>query len=135
ITVPASIHMHLDGSAVQLEDYLNKSEREALLREQNREQVMITYRFDAVPHALRMTIPQTYDNTLFEHAIHQEESYTEDQQRTEMHTSEQHDEQLVKIHSKSSDIVNMLLEQGYKVNVNGVVRVPNKRQTSIIAGS
>jgi UDP-glucose 6-dehydrogenase len=36
---------------------------------------------------------------------------------------------------ESSDLINMLQEQGYKVKVYGVVKVPNKRQTHIIAGS
>jgi YegS/Rv2252/BmrU family lipid kinase len=131
ITVPASIHMHLDGSAVQLEDYLNKSDREALLQAQNREHVKVTYRFDAVPHALRMAIPRTYDNTLFEHAAWQEESSTGDQQRAQKDTTKHP----VTLQSESSDLINMLQEQGYKVKVNGVGQVPNKRQTHIIAGS
>ncbi len=131
ITVPASIHMHLDGSAVQLEDYLNKSDREALLQTQNREHVKVTYRFDAVPHALRMAIPRTYDNTMLEHAAHQEESYTGNRQRAEKDTTKHH----VTLQSESSDLINMLQEQGYKVKVNGVGQVPNKRQTHIIAGS
>jgi hypothetical protein len=42
ITVPASIHMHLDGSPVELEDSLRKSDREVLLQEQEREHVMVT---------------------------------------------------------------------------------------------
>jgi YegS/Rv2252/BmrU family lipid kinase len=131
ITVPASIHMHLDGSAVQLEDYLNKSDREALLQAQNIEHVKVTYRFDAVPHALRMAIPRTYDNTLFEHAARQEESSTGDQQRAQKDTTKHH----VTLQSESSDLINMLQEQGYQVKVNGVGQVSNKRQTYIIAGS
>ena len=111
ITVPASIHMHLDGSPVELEDSLRKSDREVLLQEQEREHVMVTYRFDAVPHALRAAIPRTYDNTLFQHVGQQEESSTDDQQRTEKDTSEQDDKQLVQLQSESSDLVNMLLEQ------------------------
>ena len=131
ITVPASIHIHLDGSAVQLEDYLDKTDRELLFQEQNREHVMVTYRFDAIPHALRTTIPHTYDNTLFEHISRQEESYTEDRQRTEKDITKQP----VTLQNESLDLIHMLQEQGYKVKVNGVVQVPNKRHTSIIAGS
>ena len=128
ITVPASVHMHLDGSAVQLEDYLSKSDRQALLQEQNREHVMVTYRFDAVPHALRATIPHTYDNTLFEHASRQEDSSTGDRERAEKDTTKQND----KLHDEPSDLVKMLQEQGYEVKITGVVTLPN---TSIIAGS
>jgi YegS/Rv2252/BmrU family lipid kinase len=135
ITVPASIHMHLDGSPEELEDYLGKSDRAALIQEQERERIMVTYRFDAVPHALRAAIPYTYDNTLFQHVGQQEESYTDDQQRTEKDTSEQDDKQLVQLQSESSDLVNMLLEQGYKVKVTGAAAISNERHTSIIAGN
>ena len=135
VTVPASIHMHLDGSPVELEDSLRKSDREVLLQEQEREHVMVTYRFDAVPHALRAAIPRTYDNTLFQHVGQQEESSTDDQQRTEKDTSEQDDKQLVQLQSESSDLVNMLLEQGYRVKVMGAAAIPNERHTSIIAGN
>lgn len=135
ITVPASVHMHLDGSPVELEDYLSQSGLEALLQEQDREQVMVTYRFTAVPHALRVAIPHTYDNTLFEHAYPQEESSSEDLQGAEKDTAEQHDMQHVKLQSESPDLVNMLEEQGYKVKITGVATVPHKRYTSIIAGS
>ena len=125
ITVPASIHMHLDGSAVELEDYLSKSDRKALHQEQNKEHVMVTYRFDAVPHALHVTFPQSYDNALFEHAPRQEESSTGDRERAEKDTAEQP-------HDEPSDLVKMLQEQGYKVKITGVATLPN---TSIIAGS
>jgi len=135
VTVPASIHMHLDGSPVELEDSLRKSDREVLLQEQEREHVMVTYRFDAVPHALRAAIPRTYDNTLFQHVGQQEESSTDDQQRTEKDTSEQDDKQLVQLQSEPSDLVNMLLEQGYRVKVMGAAAIPNERHTSIIAGN
>lgn len=135
ITMPASIHMHLDGSPVELEDYLSKSDRATLLQERDREHVMVTYRFDAVPHALRAAIPYTYDNTLFMHAGQQEESYIDDQQHTEKDISEHDDKQLVQSQSESSNLVNMLLEQGYKVKVTGAIAIPNKRHMSIIAGN
>jgi hypothetical protein len=133
ITLPASIHIHLDGSAVQLEDYLNKSDRKALLREQHRDLVKVTYRFDAISHALRAAIPSTYDNTLFEHADQQggHESSTGDRQYADKHATKHH----VTLRNKSSDLIKMSQEQGYQVKVNGVVQVPNKRQTTIIAGT
>ncbi len=37
--------------------------------------------------------------------------------------------------SESSDILNMLQKQGYKVKVNGVVQVPSKKQRTIMAGN
>jgi diacylglycerol kinase family enzyme len=131
ITLPASIHIHLDGSAVQLEDYLNKSDREALRQVQHRDDVRVTYRFDAIPHALRAAIPRIYDNTLFEHPARQGESSSGDRQHAEKHVTKQH----VTLQRKPSGLSEMLQKQGYKVRVNGVVQIPNKRQTNIIAGT
>jgi diacylglycerol kinase family enzyme len=135
ITLPASIHIHLDGSAVQLEDYLNKPDREALRRELHREHVMVTYRFDAIPHALRIAIPRTYDNALFEHASRQEESYTDIQQRVDKGTVDQDDKLHGKLQSESTDLVTMLTEHGYKVKLSGVATMQDKKHTSIFAGS
>jgi hypothetical protein len=57
--------MQLDGSAVKLKDYLNSSEYDTLHQARDAD-IMVTYRFDAMPHALEVAIPCTYDNTLFE---------------------------------------------------------------------
>jgi diacylglycerol kinase family enzyme len=135
ITLPASIHIHLDGSPVKLEDYLNKPDREALRREQHREHVMVTYRFDAIPHALRTAIPRIYDNALFEHAGRQEKSHFDIQQRMKKGTIDQDDKLHEKLQSKSSYLVNMLMEHGYKVKLTGVATMLNKRHTNILAGS
>jgi YegS/Rv2252/BmrU family lipid kinase len=72
ISVPASIDLQLDGSAANLRDYLSKSDRKALQSAENAEQVMVTYRFDAMPRALQVAIPSTYDKTLFEKPVAQE---------------------------------------------------------------
>lgn len=68
ISAPASIAMQLDGSAVKLKDYLSKSERKALQNAANADNVMVNYRFDAMPKALSVAIPATYDEALFEDA-------------------------------------------------------------------
>lgn len=65
VRVPASVPMQLDGSAVKLKDYLNTADYDALQKGGNAEQVMVTYRFDAMPHALRVAIPRAYHNELF----------------------------------------------------------------------
>ena len=53
IGVPASVHLHLDGSRVKLE---------------NSSATRMTYRFDAMPRALRVAIPYTYNEELFDDA-------------------------------------------------------------------
>jgi diacylglycerol kinase family enzyme len=135
ITLPASIPIHLDGSSVQLEDYLNKRDREALHREQHREHVMVTYRFDAIPHALQTAIPRNYDNTLFEYAGRQVKSYTESQQPGQKEPVDQDHTPDETLQSESIHLVNMLMEHGYKVKLTGVATMQDKRHTNILAGS
>src|SRR5258708_35865955 len=77
ISVPATIDLQLDGSAVKLKDYLNKSDRQALEEERDAEQVMVNYRFDAMPRALHIAIPHTYNDKLFEHTAGEDKSHAE----------------------------------------------------------
>ncbi len=74
ITVPASVPMQLDGSAVRLKDYLEKADYEALQQAPTSEHVMITYRFDALPHALEVAIPNAYNDALFESSNSRDET-------------------------------------------------------------
>src|SRR5450432_3237257 len=67
ITVPASVPLQLDGSAVKLKDYINKADYTKLQQTGEMEHTMVTYRFDAMPRALEIAIPQTYNYELFEH--------------------------------------------------------------------
>ncbi len=126
--------MQLDGSAVQLEDYLSKADRKALQQASDRTQVMVSYRFDALPHALRIALPQAYDNTLFEHSNHREETPTGHEQQPAKATAEQHDGQHEEIQRESSNLVNTLLEEGYKTTITGVVAALARKPRYIIAG-
>ena len=73
IRVPASILMHLDGSAVRLKDYLSGSERK-ILEQHNSKDIQVNYSFDAMPQAIQMAIPETYDNAMFEGKRHLDSS-------------------------------------------------------------
>lgn len=95
IRVPASVPMQLDGSAVKLKDYLDKADYTALQQVGNQEQVMITYRFDAMPHALEVFIPCTYNDALFERS-HSSEG------KQEPHHFEQLPKHAEKSHVKAS---------------------------------
>jgi hypothetical protein len=64
VRVPASIGMQVDGSVMKLEDYLRKAERDALKQTNDAGQVMVNYRFDAMPAALPMAISRTYNGAL-----------------------------------------------------------------------
>lgn len=144
ITVPASIGMEVDGSAVKLDDYVGKSERKALQSAENREQVMVTYRFDALPGALHIAIPRTYDDTLFEktsdkkelliqahEAAKKEQEQAEVGQLTEDNTQQDGNQAEDAL---DAAIVNALLKRGRKVTVVGAGPDPDKREIYIIAG-
>jgi hypothetical protein len=70
IRVPAATPMQVDGSVVKLDDYLRKGERDALRQRDNASEVMVSYQFDAVPGAVRMAVPCTYNGMLFQTATH-----------------------------------------------------------------
>jgi YegS/Rv2252/BmrU family lipid kinase len=150
ITVPASIAMQLDGSAVKLKDYLNKPDRKALAQASNKEQVMVTYRFDALPKALKVAMPRSYDNALFEasdsanhqqpekpQVVTEQETSQEIQQQEEKdHKKHRHTDNLDKDEQqKNLKLVNVLLEHGREVTVVGISSNPAQKGTYIVAGS
>ena len=87
ISVPASIAMHLDGSAVKLKDYLSKADRTALQEAGDAEKLMVNYRFDAMPRALDVAIPCTYNGALFEHTEGPGKSHTPTEPGEEQQTA------------------------------------------------
>ena len=131
ISVPASIDMQLDGSAVKLKDYLSKSDRAALQEVDDAEHVMVNYRFDAMPRALRVAIPYTYDDALFEDSGDKEKAHAASQQQEPQleHSSLSPEEQ-----EHALEEVNGLLDNGRRVKVIGVTADPQKKDTYIIAG-
>lgn len=65
VRAPASVDLQLDGSAVKLRKYLTEDARAALARARDLAGVTVTYRFDAIPAALRIAVPAGYDGPLF----------------------------------------------------------------------
>ncbi|MFI5246179.1 MAG: diacylglycerol/lipid kinase family protein [Gemmatimonadales bacterium] len=65
VSVPASVGLQLDGSAVKLKTYLTAQAGEALARAGDPGRVTVNFVFDAVPAALRIAVPVTYDGALF----------------------------------------------------------------------
>lgn len=65
VSVPASVALQLDGSAVKLGRYLTAPARDAFERAVDPARVSVDYVFDAVPGALRIAIPPGYDGALF----------------------------------------------------------------------
>lgn len=131
IRVPASIRMQLDGNAVDVQDYLDKSEQEALQQVEDPHQVMVNYLFVSEPHALRMAIPRTYDDTLFQnHRV-------ADETKHKHNGTQANGVQAASVHPQppSSEQIEALVKDGYTVTVVGSVPDPAKSQTYIIAGN
>jgi len=138
ITVPASIDIQLDGSAVKLKDYLSKSDREALAHAGDPEHVMVNYRVNAMPRALQVALPHTYDDALFEESAHTEEaaqqaegSKIEASQETANDTAQQNGQES----EEDLEHARTLLDNGRKVTVIGVSPNPAKKDAFIIAGT
>ena len=135
IRVPASIALHLDGSAVKLKDYLSKSDRKALQGAENAEHVLVTYQFDALPGALQVAIPRTYDDTLFESSHHERTPQSSGQEDTMSDASQQPGRSSLREQQQSREQLDTLLEYGRKVTVVGVATHPDKKRTYIVAGT
>jgi hypothetical protein len=127
--------MQLDGSAVRLNDYLSKSDREALKSAGNAEQVMVTYCFDALPHTVQVAIPSTYDGTLFEKGTENKKSQVTLHEQKDAGAAQQNHEQVERVQHESREMIATLLANGYQVTVKGVATQPQKQHSYIIAGT
>ncbi len=135
ISVPASIALQLDGSPTRLNDYLNKSDREALQSAGNADQVMVTYRFDAMPRAVQMAIPATYNGPLFEKPLAEEHPKVPSPKRKDEGHLQQNHGQAEEEQHESRELIATLLADGHQVTVKGVASQPQKQHTYIIAGT
>jgi len=133
IRVPASLGVHLDGSLIDLKDYLSKSDRNAFLSRKDNEQVMIDYHFDAEPRALQVAIPRTYEGPLFEKAPAKGHAQTMSSQATDGNLTHQTGYEAAQ--SRSSEYIDALREQGSEVTVTGAIPHPEKKNRWIIAGA
>ncbi|HEY6542495.1 MAG TPA: diacylglycerol kinase family protein [Ktedonobacteraceae bacterium] len=142
LRTPASIDLQLDGSAVKLKDYLGKADREALEQAQDKDHVMVTYEFEALPRLLNIAFPATYNNALFEKSSdyvtpHTPEPQTPSDEATSEDTSQRDgasssNEQQGQ---EQTEQVKELLEKGRKVTVVGSATLSEKKQKYIIAGT
>lgn len=150
ISVPASIELELDGSVVKLKDFLRKKERKALERVGNADDVMVRYRFDAVPAAVSMAFPCTYDGAMFEKPSHKAPFEQAAQQRQQIEAKisvlqqeyqgqqgEQADQNghAGQAEAQFADQAEELQQQGRKITVAGVTPDPHQPGTYIIAGT
>lgn len=114
IKVPALVAVQLDGSAVRLKDLLQKTQKQALECTEKLEEVLVEYRFDALPQSLSIAVPRTYDNALFEEAKPEEQNQPEST-GAESATSAESKESVPVF----SELLTKLRDEGRKVNVVG----------------
>ena len=117
ITAPASVHLHLDGSRVEPEDHLAGP---------------ITYHFDAVPRALRVAIPYSYNEELFEPGSGDAGAAADPQPDQGAVGKEAPGPG--ELHRAGHGEIEALLEHGRKVTVVGVGPNPDREGTWIVAG-
>jgi hypothetical protein len=143
ISVPASIDLQLDGSAVKLKDYLSKADRQALEGASNPEHIVVNYRFDAMPRSLRVAIPRKYDDALFEKESDTKELQAQQQEQaeemqaqlqTEASPAQHNGHPSQEMQSEIPEPVSALLQHGRKVKVIAASPNPEKKKTYIVAG-
>ncbi|HEX7733922.1 MAG TPA: diacylglycerol kinase family protein [Ktedonobacteraceae bacterium] len=138
LSVPASVALQLDGSAVKLKNYLSKSDQEALARVDEPEQVMVTYHFDALPHAVSLAIPHTYSGALFEMSDPAHDQQAELKADEETEPGEQQEQQTAQPIEQEQqgnfEQSQALLEHGRKVTVVGVSPNQAQRDRYVVAG-
>jgi YegS/Rv2252/BmrU family lipid kinase len=134
IKAPASIDLQLDGSRVKLDDGVEVSEDTGPKRGKKSNADMVTYRFDALPRALSVAIPSSYNGKLFEKGFAKERGPSakernpeEDSVRATIRTSKN-------ARFQDRQGLDSLLEHGRKVTVVGVTRDPERKTTYIVAG-
>jgi diacylglycerol kinase family enzyme len=133
IQVPASIGMQVDGSVVELEELLPKSEQNVMQDAPDAEQVMVNYRFDAMPRALQMAIPYTYSGSLFSRPSSKGNSQQQVDKRGS--TLQQIDTQPEQAQQDSQRHFQSTQKTAYEVTVIGVSPIPEKQHRYIVAGS
>jgi diacylglycerol kinase family enzyme len=136
IRVPAATIMQVDGSVVKLEDYLRKAERNTLRQVSDAGEVMVCYRFDAVPAAVHMAVPRTYNGTLFQTAAHsgQGQGPRAEQQEKQAPSVQRNDAQPGDFQWGNQQDSGSLQQQEHRLTVIGVTPHPAKPGASIIAG-
>jgi len=133
LKAPASVDFQLDGSAVQLKDYLDKAARRALQHALEPRQVMVTYRIDVLPRALRVAIPQTYDDTLFEH--NSRPPAAEDQKEKEKEKEEEQADDAGEAAQFFPEQIKRILEDGRKVTIIGAIQLADEKDVYVLAGT
>lgn len=119
ISVPASVHLHLDGSRIKVEEP---------------SATRITYRFDAMPRALRVAIPYTYNEELFNEASGDGRAGAAESRGPDQDPVRGEAGDTGQAHRAGNEEIDALLEHGRRVAVVAVSPNPDREGTWIVAG-
>jgi len=134
IRVPGSVNLQLDGSRVKRKDCVSESERSAAGQPENWDADMVTYCFDAVPRALRVAIPCTYDDALFEKESGEKKTLTAEEQSRDPSARRVEASSLREAKQLSAEQIDILKTSGRKVTVVAVGPNPEREGTWFVAG-
>ena len=134
IRVPGSVDLQLDGSRVKRKEYVADSERHTPGQPENWGADMVTYCFDAVPRALRVAIPCTYDDALFERESGHKKALTVEQRSRDPRAHRVETSNLLDATQLSTEQIDILKKKGRKVTVVATGLNPEREGTCIVAG-
>jgi hypothetical protein len=95
---------------------------------------MVTYRFDAMPGALHVAIPHTYDDTLFKTRSAEARAVVTRREHPAPHATPALSPSSIAARHHSLKQIGALLDEGRNIRVTGVGPNPDRKGTSIIAG-
>ncbi len=134
ITAPSSVQFHLDGSAMELADYLDNT-ASTILQQEAASQTQVSYHIDVLPKAAPFLVPRTYAGPLF--SIHPTQAAP--QQEQPLVAAKSHDKEL-KLHqasaqsSRQASVLPAQNSRAHQITVVGVAPLAEKKQTYVIAG-
>ena len=135
ITVPARVGLQLDGSLVELKRHPTADGKASPVAADEPGAAMVTYRFDALPEALRAAIPCAYDNALFAGEAGVAGAPVGDATAAEPVVPAAAAAAPGRARGGDAGQLAALLEHGWKVTVVGVGPDPERKGTYIVAGS
>ena len=133
IRAPASVDLQLDGSRVK-RDGISAAEKTEHGKKKNSEAVMVTYGFDAIPRALHVAIPCTYNGELFEKGSGKKALRLPTEPRPDQDIHHNRSLKPKEVRSQSQRL-DELVAHGQKVTVVGVAPNPEREATYIVAGA
>jgi len=132
ITLPAHVGIQLDGGSVDLRHFLSASEKDALDHQTDPSQVLVTYRIDVLPQAVAVSVPRTYNNTLFSQP---QTSQSKDASPVQAEVNTALPSKVLTVPTLTAGQIDALVHKSQSVTLVGIAPDPTRFQTYIIAGT